>query len=71
VKSPAWGSTTPAGAIINNLGPLPPGCTPIPLPVPAAVPVGLEVFAQFVFLPVGGPPAVDATNAIYATVMLP
>ncbi len=58
-------------ATITNLGPLPFACTPIPLPIPAAVPVGLEAFVQIVYLPVGGPPAVDATNPIYTTVMLP
>ena len=70
VGTQLWVDPAPP-ATVTNLGPLPPGCTPIPLPVPGAVPAGLEMFAQFVFIPTTGPPAVDATNAIYSTVMLP
>ena len=58
-------------AFINNIGPLPPGCVSIPLPIPSGAPVGLEVYIQIVFIPTSGPPAVDATNAVATTVMLP
>jgi len=60
-----------APGLVNNLGPLGPGCIPMPLPIPAAVPIGLRVFVQFVFLPPGGPPAVDASNGLAFTIGRP
>ena len=65
-----WVNPAPP-AIINFIGLLPPNCAPIPAPVGPGVPVGLEAYVQFVFLPPGGPPAVDATNAIAVTFMRP
>ncbi|MFT7465268.1 MAG: hypothetical protein ACI9EF_003633 [Pseudohongiellaceae bacterium] len=65
-----WVDPTAPGTV-TNLGPMSSTCTAIPLPIPPLVPVGLEAFAQFVFVPTTGPPAVDATNGIYTTVMLP
>ncbi|MFT7462406.1 MAG: hypothetical protein ACI9EF_000746, partial [Pseudohongiellaceae bacterium] len=51
-----WVDPTPPG-VVTNLGPMTSSCTPIPLPIPPAVPVGWEAFAQVLFLPVSGPPA--------------
>jgi hypothetical protein len=58
-------------AIILALGPLGPACTPLALPVPAGVPPGVRIFAQFVFIGTGGPPALDASHAVSATIGLP
>jgi len=48
-----------------------PGCNAIPLPIPAATPVGVRVFAQMFFVPPGGPPVVDATNGLAFTIGAP
>lgn len=60
-----------APGIVIALPPFGPACSPIPLPIPAATPPGLELFAQMVFIGTTGPPAIDATNGIAATVALP
>ena len=65
-----WVDPTFPGSV-SNIGPLPGGCFALPLPIPAGAPLGLEAFVQIVYIAPGGPPAVDATNAIAATVMLP
>ena len=59
----------PTGLVLA-LGPLPGGCTPVPLPIPPGVPTGLQLFAQAIML-VGGTPAADATNGLAATIGLP
>lgn len=61
---------TPPG-FVTPLGLLPPGCAAVPLPIPAAMPVGLGVYLQLVFLPTSGPPAADATNGLRITLGLP
>jgi hypothetical protein len=65
-----WVDFTPPGSI-TNLGPLPGPCVALPAFIPAATPIGLELFAQIVFIPTTGPPASDATNGVAVTVMLP
>lgn len=70
VGTKLWVDPSPP-ALLSNLGPLPGGCVSIPLPIPAAAPPGLQGFMQLVFIPVGGPPAVDATNGLAVTISLP
>ncbi|MCB9896532.1 MAG: hypothetical protein H6825_00885 [Planctomycetes bacterium] len=70
VGTKIWVDPTPPGAVIS-LPAFGPACTPIPLPIPAGTPVGLEIFAQMVFVGPGGPPALDATNGVAATIALP
>ncbi|RKY18648.1 MAG: hypothetical protein DRQ55_12775 [Planctomycetota bacterium] len=65
-----WVDPTPPGSI-SNLGPLAGSCVALPAPVPGSLPIGAEAYAQIVFVPFGGPPAVDATNAIAVTFMQP
>lgn len=65
-----WVDPTAPGTVIP-LGPMGPGCLPIALPIPPAVPTGLQLFAQAVFIPTGGPPAADATNGIEASISAP
>lgn len=69
-QTSVWVNPAPPGSV-TNIGPLPGPCFALPLPIPAGVPPGLEAFVQIVFIPPGGPPAVDATNAVAVTVMLP
>jgi hypothetical protein len=64
-----WVDPTPPGAVIP-LGVLTP-CASIPLPIPALAPIGVQAYAQIVFLPGGSPPASDATNGLAVTVGAP
>lgn len=70
VGTTIWVDPTPPGSA-TNLGPLPSSCVPIPLPIPSGAPTGLNVFAQFVFLPSSGPPASDATSGLCFTLGAP
>ncbi|MCB9896533.1 MAG: hypothetical protein H6825_00890 [Planctomycetes bacterium] len=70
VGTKIWVDPTAPGTVIA-LPALGPGCVPIPLAIPPAVPAGLEIFAQMVFVGPGGPPALDATNGVEAAIGLP
>lgn len=65
-----WVSPVAPGTI-TFLGPLPPNCAPIPAAIPPGVPIGLEAYVQIIFTAGASPPAIDATNAIAVTFMLP
>ncbi len=61
-----WVDPSPPGFILV-LGPSAPGCVAIPLPIPAAVPTGLNVFTQWLFLN-SSLVAVDATEGCSFTI---
>jgi len=72
VGVPFWVDPTLPGSIVALPAiPAGPPCIGFPVPIPAGLPVGVQVFAQVVYMPPAGLIAIGSTPAMAITIGLP